>query len=81
MPAFGDRLDPQDVEDVAAYVYDQATNAKWDQKPQIACIRIRACCIVTKQHFKFMVIVDNLYSADAVIRLSAQNLFVLANLW
>ena len=30
MPAFGDRLDPQDVEDVAAYVYDQATNAKWD---------------------------------------------------
>mmetsp|Transcript_6174 Transcript_6174/g.6373 ORF Transcript_6174/g.6373 Transcript_6174/m.6373 type:complete len:144 (+) Transcript_6174:71-502(+) len=30
MPAFGDRLDPEDIADVAAYVYDQATGAKWD---------------------------------------------------
>eukprot|EP01041_Mallomonas_annulata_P011250 gene11250-23532_t len=30
MPAFGDRLDPEDIENVAAYVYDQATGAKWD---------------------------------------------------
>merc|ERR1712137_761684 len=30
MPAFGGRLDADEIEDVAAYVYDQATNAKWD---------------------------------------------------
>ena len=30
MPAFGGRLDAEEIEDVAAYVYDQATNAKWD---------------------------------------------------
>jgi cytochrome c6 len=30
MPAFGGRLDDEEIEDVAAYVYDQATNAKWD---------------------------------------------------
>jgi len=30
MPAFGDRLDPEDIENVAAYVFDQATGAKWD---------------------------------------------------
>ena len=30
MPAFGGRLDGEEIEDVAAYVFDQATNAKWD---------------------------------------------------
>ena len=30
MPAFGGRLDGEEIDDVAAYVYDQATNAKWD---------------------------------------------------
>ena len=30
MPAFGGRLDEGDIQNVAAYVYDQATNAKWD---------------------------------------------------
>lgn len=30
MPAFGGRLDADEIADVAAYVYDQATNAKWD---------------------------------------------------
>ena len=30
MPAFGGRLDAEAIDDVAAYVYDQATNAKWD---------------------------------------------------
>lgn len=30
MPAFGGRLDDEEIADVAAYVYDQATNAKWD---------------------------------------------------
>ena len=30
MPAFGGRLDAEEIDDVAAYVYDQATNAKWD---------------------------------------------------
>ena len=30
MPAFGGRLDAEEIEDVAADVYDQATNAKWD---------------------------------------------------
>ena len=30
MPAFGGRLDADEISDVAAYVYDQATNAKWD---------------------------------------------------
>ena len=30
MPAFGGRLDDDEITDVAAYVYDQATNAKWD---------------------------------------------------
>jgi cytochrome c6 len=29
MPAFGDKLGPDDIEDVAAYVFDQATNSKW----------------------------------------------------
>jgi cytochrome c6 len=30
MPAFGGRLDDEEISDVAAYVFDQATNAKWD---------------------------------------------------
>lgn len=30
MPAFGGRLDPEDIENVAAYVFDQATGGKWD---------------------------------------------------
>jgi cytochrome c6 len=30
MPAFGGRLDPEDIENVAAYVVDQATGNKWD---------------------------------------------------
>ena len=30
MPAFGGRLDDDEITDVAAYVYDQATGAKWD---------------------------------------------------
>lgn len=30
MPAFGGRLDEEEIKDVAAYVYDQATGAKWD---------------------------------------------------
>jgi cytochrome c6 len=30
MPAFGGRLDADEIEDVAAYVFDQATNSKWD---------------------------------------------------
>jgi cytochrome c6 len=30
MPAFGGRLDDDEIKDVAAYVFDQATNAKWD---------------------------------------------------
>lgn len=30
MPAFGGRLDAEDIDNVAAYVYDQATGAKWD---------------------------------------------------
>jgi cytochrome c6 len=30
MPAFGGRLDPEEIDDVAAYVYDQASNSKWD---------------------------------------------------
>ena len=30
MPAFGGRLDPEDIDNVAAYVFDQATNSKWD---------------------------------------------------
>ena len=30
MPAFGGRLDDDEITDVAAYVYDQATNSKWD---------------------------------------------------
>jgi cytochrome c6 len=30
MPAFGGRLDESDIKDVAAYVFDQSTNAKWD---------------------------------------------------
>merc|ERR1712022_82996 len=30
MPAFGGRLDAEDIVNVAAYVYDQATGAKWD---------------------------------------------------
>jgi cytochrome c6 len=30
MPAFGGRLDDEEISDVAAYVYDQATGNKWD---------------------------------------------------
>lgn len=30
MPAFGGRLDDEEINDVAAYVYDQATGNKWD---------------------------------------------------
>lgn len=30
MPAFGGRLDEEEITDVAAYVYDQASNNKWD---------------------------------------------------
>ena len=30
MPAFGGRLDEEEIANVAAYVYDQATGAKWD---------------------------------------------------
>jgi cytochrome c6 len=30
MPAFGGRLDDDEIKDVASYVYDQATNSKWD---------------------------------------------------
>eukprot|EP01038_Epipyxis_sp_PR26KG_P004844 gene4844-6791_t len=30
MPAFGGRLDDDEIQNVAAYVFDQATNAKWD---------------------------------------------------
>ena len=30
MPAFGGRLDEDEIKNVAAYVYDQSTNAKWD---------------------------------------------------
>jgi len=30
MPAFGGRLDEEEIKDVAAYVFDQSTNAKWD---------------------------------------------------
>lgn len=30
MPAFGGRLDDDEIQNVAAYVYDQATGAKWD---------------------------------------------------
>mmetsp|Transcript_40948 Transcript_40948/g.96175 ORF Transcript_40948/g.96175 Transcript_40948/m.96175 type:complete len:164 (+) Transcript_40948:77-568(+) len=29
MPAFGDKLAPDDIEDVANYVYDQAAGNKW----------------------------------------------------
>lgn len=30
MPAFGGRLDDEEIQDVAAYVYDQATGDKWE---------------------------------------------------
>ena len=30
MPAFGGRLDDEEIQNVAAYVFDQATGAKWD---------------------------------------------------
>lgn len=30
MPAFGERLDENEISDVAAYVYDQAIGEKWD---------------------------------------------------
>ena len=30
MPAFGGRLDDDEISNVAAYVYDQATGNKWD---------------------------------------------------
>jgi mono/diheme cytochrome c family protein len=30
MPAFGGRLDDDEIADVAAYVFDQATGGKWD---------------------------------------------------
>lgn len=30
MPAFGGRLDDDEIKNVAAYVFDQATGAKWD---------------------------------------------------
>jgi len=30
MPAFGGRLDDDEIKDVAAYVYDQANGGKWD---------------------------------------------------
>ena len=30
MPAFGGRLDEDEIKNVAAYVFDQATNSKWD---------------------------------------------------
>mmetsp|Transcript_10513 Transcript_10513/g.10149 ORF Transcript_10513/g.10149 Transcript_10513/m.10149 type:complete len:149 (+) Transcript_10513:74-520(+) len=30
MPAFGGRLDDDEISDVAAYVYDQSTGEKWD---------------------------------------------------
>mmetsp|Transcript_31795 Transcript_31795/g.72568 ORF Transcript_31795/g.72568 Transcript_31795/m.72568 type:complete len:165 (+) Transcript_31795:68-562(+) len=29
MPAFGDKLAPDDIEDVASYVFDQASGNKW----------------------------------------------------
>ena len=30
MPAFGGRLDDDEIQNVAAYVFDQATGSKWD---------------------------------------------------
>ena len=30
MPAFGGRLSDDEIADVAAYVYDQASGEKWD---------------------------------------------------
>lgn len=30
MPAFGGRLDEDEIKNVAAYVFDQATGNKWD---------------------------------------------------
>jgi cytochrome c6 len=30
MPAFGGRLDEEEITNVAAYVYDQSTGNKWD---------------------------------------------------
>ena len=30
MPAFGGRLDEDEIKNVAAYVFDLSTNAKWD---------------------------------------------------
>lgn len=30
MPAFGGRLDDDEISNVAAYVYDQASGSKWD---------------------------------------------------
>ena len=30
MPAFGNRLEEDEIGNVAAYVFDQATGAKWD---------------------------------------------------
>ena len=30
MPAFGGRLSDEEIADVASYVYDQATNNKWE---------------------------------------------------
>ena len=30
MPAFGGRLSDEEIEDVAAYVYDQANGDKWE---------------------------------------------------
>jgi cytochrome c6 len=30
MPAFGGRLDEEEIQNVAAYVFDQASNSKWD---------------------------------------------------
>ncbi len=30
MPAFGGRLDEDEIRDVASYVFDQATNSKWE---------------------------------------------------
>jgi cytochrome c6 len=30
MPAFGGRLDDEEISNVAAYVYDQASGSKWD---------------------------------------------------
>lgn len=29
MPAWGDRLDEDEIESVSAYVFDQASNSKW----------------------------------------------------